>query len=208
MVSIGTVISLIAGGAIIAGSIAVLSNLDRIGGAFTRGVETNITNPFSLFLDNLFQTSTTTSQPTQQGPQQGPSSIAGETVTLTETPTNKTQVFIPGSTTVQPSGVVTSDTPPLLILSPEEKASATIIQKRNVSLSELALGQEGFYYFNVAGSEFDTQTFLSSESAKLLSTADPSTLFKTGGLENIKFLGSTPLQEAGFRLFGESQGYL
>lgn len=208
MVSVGTVISLIAGGAIIAGGIAVLSNLDRIGGAFTRGVETNITNPFSIFLDNLFKTSPTSTQPTQQGPQQGPSSVAGETIPLTESPINTTQVFIPGDTTVQPSGVVTSDTPPILILTPEEKESASFIQKANVSQSDLALGREGFYYFNVVGSEFDTQQFLSSESAIQLSMASIESLFNPGGLTNIKFLGKAPLQEAGFKLFGESQGYL
>jgi len=203
MVSVGTVLSLIAGGAAIAGGIALFSNLDRIGGAFTRGVEESITKPFADYLDNLFKSNATDTQ-------SGESSIAGETVPFTQpTPmTPASSVFIPGDTTVQPSGVVTSETPPLLILSPEEKESATFIQKANVSQSDLALGREGFYYFNVVGSEFDTQQFLSSETALQLSKASLESLFNPGGLTNIKFLGKSPIQEAGFKLFGESQGYL
>lgn len=197
MVSVGTVISLIAGGAVIAGGIAVFSNLDRIRDAFTRGIEESVTKPFSDYLDSLFKGNGATTQ-------SGQSSIAGQTVSSV----NQSTIFIPADTTILDSGVVKSSTPPLLTLSPEEKQSATTIQKRNVNLSELALGQEGFYYFNVAGSKFDTQQFLSGSEAAKLSTALQSTLFKTGGLENIKFLGKSPLQEAGFRLFGQSQGYL
>jgi len=203
MVSFGTVIALIAGGAAIAGGIAVFSNLDKIGGAFTRGVEESITRPFSNYLDNLFKGNGTSTQ----------SSIAGETVPLPGTPPPASTftpptVIIPPSTTVNPDGTVTSDTPPILVLDPKEKEEATFIQKANVSQSELALGQEGFYYFNVVGSEFDTQQFLSSETAIQLSKASLETLFNPGGLTNIKFLGKSALGPAGFQLFGESQGYL
>jgi len=197
MVSIGTVISLIAGGAVIAGGIAVFSNLDRIGGAFTRGVETNITKPFADLLDNLFKGNGTSTE-------SGPSSIAGETVPSV----NDSTIFIPADTTVLPSGKVTSSTPPILTLSPIERESATTIFRQNRSLSDLALGREGFYYFNVAGSKFDTQQFLSSSEALKLSSADPAILFNPKGLTDIKFLGKSLLQPAGFQLFGQSQNYL
>jgi len=200
MVSVGTVISLIAGGAIIAGGIAVFSNLDRIGGAFTRGVQTNITDPFSIFLDNLFKGNGGTSVSSEPAP----SILAGETVPSV----NDSTIFIPGDTTVQPSGIVTSETPPLLTLSPMEKESATFIQQANVSQSDLALGREGFYYFNVVGSKFDTQAFLSSSEALQLSKAPLDVLFNPAGLTNIKFLGKSMLGPAGFQLFGESQNYL
>jgi len=211
MVSVGTVISLIAGGAIIAGGIAVFSNLGGIGSAFTRGVEESISKPFRDYLDSLFQNGATSTESNQ-------SSIAGETVAFD----NTSSVFIPGDTQVNPDGTVSSSTPPLLSLSPQEKAIATTIQQQNVILSQQALdesiasrlsggftgGEEGFYYFNVVGSEFDTQQFLSAESAQKLKSADPNILFNPGGLTDIKFLGKTPLQEASFKLFGESQNYL
>jgi len=200
MVSIGTVLSLIAGGAVIAGGIAVFSNLGGIRDAFARGVEESVTKPFSDYLDSLFQGNGASTQ----------SSIAGETVPFTEpTPmTPASQVFIPGDTTVEPSGVVTSKTPPLLILSPEEKESATFIQQANVSQSDLALGREGFYYFNVVGSEFDTQSFLSSKEAIQLSKAPLDVLFNPAGLTDIRFLSKSLLGDTGFQLFGESKGYL
>jgi len=203
MVSIGTVLSLLAGGAAIAGAIAVLSNLDKIGGAFTRGVESNITNPFSDYLDNLFKTNGANTQ-------SGPSDIAGQTAPFTQpTPTTPgSEVIIPPSTTVNPDGTVTSDTPPILVLDPKEKESLTDIFRQNKNISELALGQEGFYYFNVAGSKYDTQQFLSSTAAKILGTSDRETLFSPGGLENIKFIGKSALGKSGFQLFGESQNYL
>jgi len=197
MVSVGTVISLIVGGAIIAGGVAVFSNLDKIGGAFTRTVEGSITKPFADYLDNIFKDNGTNTQG-------GESSIAGQTVPSV----NDSTIFIPDTTKVQPSGIVTSDTPPILTLSPEEKASATFIQKANVSQSDLSLGREGYYYFNVVGSEFDTQQFLTSAKAKFLSSVDPKVLFNPGGLTNINFIGQSALQEGGFNLFGSSKGYL
>jgi len=55
MVSVGTVISLLAVGAIAAVGYAVYRNLDKIGGAVSRGVETNLTNPFGNYFENLFR---------------------------------------------------------------------------------------------------------------------------------------------------------
>jgi len=203
MVSVGTVISLIAGGAIIAGGIAVFSNLDRIGGAFTRGVEESITKPFSDYLDNLFKTSTTNTQ----------SSIAGETVPFTDTST----VSIPADTTINPDGTVSSSTPPLLNLSPQEKAIATETQQQNVIDSQIALdkqiaereqqnqniNQTGYYFVNFEGSALDTQLFLRPEDAPVLES-----LKSAANFLNIQFLGKSKLGPAGFQLFGESKGYL
>jgi len=202
MVSVGTVLSLIVGGAVIAGGVAVFSNLGGIRDAFARGVEDTLTNPLSDYLDSLFKNGGGDSQ----------SVIAGETVPLPGTPSPNfppATVTIPPDTTVNPDGTVTSSTPPLLNLSQQEKDAAIFIQQANVSQSDLALGREGYYYFNVVGSEFDNQQFLSSKTAIQLSQVEDITkLFHPEGLRNIQFIGKSPLQQAGFTLFGESKGYL
>jgi len=54
MVSIGTIISFGVIGAIIAGSYAVYRNSDKIGGALSRGLQTNITTPLGSWADSLF----------------------------------------------------------------------------------------------------------------------------------------------------------
>lgn len=50
----GNIFSLAAIGAVIAGGIALYSNRDKIGGAFSRGIETNLTNPLGNYFDNLW----------------------------------------------------------------------------------------------------------------------------------------------------------
>jgi len=59
MVSIGTVITLgIVGGLAIVGY-ALYRNASSIGGAFSRGVTQNVTDPFGDYFENLFKDSTT-----------------------------------------------------------------------------------------------------------------------------------------------------
>jgi len=214
MVSIGTVLSLVVGGAVIAGGIAVFSNLDRIGGAFTRGVEESITRPFSDYLDDLFKGNGASTQSNQ-------SSIAGETIQQIGA-----TIGIPTDSTVNADGTVSSSTPPLLTLennrrqialdeleknrfkTEQENREFDRIQLHKGSGTGFTGGQEGFYYFNVVGSKYDNQQFLSREAAQKLLGADPNILFNEEGLTDIKFLGKSRLGDAGFRLFGESQGYL
>jgi len=200
MVSVGTILTVGIIGAIAAGGYAVYRNSGKLGSAVSRGVEETLVNPLGRWADSLWSSIANPFESSTSGP----SSIAGQTVDLY----GNTTVTIPSDTVVNPDKTVTSSTPPLLNLAPEEKDLALIAFKQNKSLSELALGQEGYYYFNVAGSIWDTQQFLSSEAALKLSTAEPNILFNQEGLQNIKYIGKAPLQEAGFKLFGSSQNYL
>jgi len=196
MVSIGSIFTLGIIGAVVVGGYALSRNADKVGSAFTRGVEETVVNPLGNWFDNLWKNigDVTSSDKSE---------IAGQTVAFTDTST----VTIPESTTVQPDGTVTSDTPPLLNLSDTEKESVSVIMERNRNLSELALGQEGYYYFNVVGSKYDTQQFVTSERAKQYSSYGAD-LFDDRGLQNIKYIGKSALSQAGFNLFGSSQDYL
>ena len=207
MVSLGTILTLGAVGAIIAGGYAVYRNADKIGGGISRGVEETLVTPLGKWADSLWSGIANSSQ----GPTSGPSSIAGQTVESYKDST----IFIPKDTFVNPDGTVTSSTPPLLNLSPEEKSSAIIALEEN-KLKTIAeneafdktFSKAGYYYFDVAGSKYDTQQYLSAQFATDLFKADPSKIFSPGGLENVTYIGQSALQEAGFKLFGKSKGYL
>jgi len=54
MVSIGTIFTLGAIGAVIAGGFALFANRDKLGGALSRGVEENLTNPLGDYFDSLW----------------------------------------------------------------------------------------------------------------------------------------------------------
>jgi len=201
MVGIGTFITLGAVAAIVAGGYAVYSNSGKIGGALSRGIEGSLVNPLGKWADSLWAS---IENPSEGPAGPGPSDLAGKTVPSV----NDSTITIPEDTYVNPNDTVTSKTPPILKLSPEEKSEATYIQHQNVNLSELALGKSGYYYFNVAGSKYDTQQFLSGAKAIQLSKISRENLFSKGGLENIKYIGKSALAQKGFTMFGQSQNYL
>jgi len=200
MVSLGTIFTLGIIGAVSVGVYALYRNADKIGGAVSRGVEETFVNPLGNWADNLwssienpFETSTSNA-----------SSLAGQTVASV----NDSTIFVPADTTVNPDGTVSSDTPPLLELSPEEKQYATDIQKENVDESQRVLDslKEGYYYFNFTGSKYDYQAKLTSEEANRYNTFAFSD--KTDLLENVAYLGQSKLGESGLKLFAQSKNYL
>jgi len=211
MVSIGTVLTLGIVAAIAAGGYAVYASREQLGAAAARGVQETLVSPLRNWADSLWSAIAGPAP----GPTSGPSSIAGESVPFAGTST----VTIPKDTTVQPSGIVTSQTPPLLNLTPYEKLQATTTQQQNVIESQKALDLQianrdpfsagaGYYYFDVKGSRYDTQQFLSAESVQKLKSADPNILFNPQGLRAITYIGPKQISPAGFQLFGESKNYL
>jgi len=74
MISIGTVLTLGIVAAVVAGGYAVYRNADKLGGALSRGVETNLSVPLGNYFDNLWSglnnnLQTTTGGPVQQAQQ-------------------------------------------------------------------------------------------------------------------------------------------
>ncbi len=66
--------------------------------------------------------------------------------------------------------------------------------------------QSGYYYFDFEGSKYDYQAKLTAEQAKLYSTEALSV--SDDAFKSIKYFGQSKLGDAGFQLFGKSQGYL
>jgi len=206
MVSLGTVIAVIGGGAILAGGYAVLSNLDKVGSALSRGVEGHITNPLGIALDNAFSNFATSGQsPTVPSP----SVIAGQTVPSV----NNSTITIPASTIVHPTGIVTSNTPPLLNLSPTEKVSASAAlaanrektKQQNAAFEKTLAPKAGYYYLNYTGSKYDSQILrTAAQAADLIKVAAA----PGDALLNVRYLGKSKLSTPGFNLFGKSQNYL
>jgi len=177
MVSIGTIFSLVVVGAIAAGGYALYRNADKVGGALSRGVETNLTNPLGNYFDNLFT---------------NPVSAVVDTVVDTIT-----QAKPQSKTTKSPDPKVT----PILI--PGQVPVATTIG-RTTTTRPSTVNPAGYYYFDVAGSKYDTQQLLSIKQAtdfKAAAVLDPALL-------NVRYLGKSKLSPAGFNLFGKTQGYL
>lgn len=209
MVSVGTILTLGIVGAISIGAYAVYRNADKLGGALSRGVEASVTNPLGQWADNLWSS---IAQPSQNPSVPTSSSLAGQTVASVKGST----ITIPKDTTVHPSGIVTSSTPPLLNLSPSEKTSASAAlaanrlktMQQNQAFAKSTEPKAGYYYFNVVGSKYDTQQYVSADFAKQLFSADPSKIFNPKGLTDITYIGKSALQQAGFTLFGKSKGYL
>ena len=186
MVSIGTIISLGLVAAVAAGGYALYRNADKVGGALSRGVETSISNPLGNYLDNLFKVPGATAQ------------VAGTPATSTPAPALD---YVPGtnnpadSRTWNPGYVPPADQDFL----PPAKTTVTSKSSRPTLQS-----QAGYYYFDVKGSQYDTQQLLTSQQATQLKAAavlDPALLA-------VRYIGQSKLNQAGFNLFGKSQGYL
>jgi len=206
MVSIGTVFSLAAIGAIIAGGYVVYRNFDKIGGAFTGVVEKNLSNPFGDWLDSL----------------SGGLSVASAPSTPPNTPfvdynpnTNDPQ----DSRTWEPG----YSPPPEKDFLPPTQAPTPYYPPTQVSpipaptpapvgnIPDSTIGgykdsfKSGYYYINYEGAKYDTQWKLTGAKAWEVSRAAEA---KGDALLGIQYIGQSKLGEAGFQLFGESQNYL
>jgi len=215
MVSIGTVITLGIIGAASIGAYALYRNADKAGGALSRGVEENISVPLGNWFDNLWQSV----NPLSPGPGQD-SPINPVTIFDPLPPAYGDLDYVPPPS-ITPTPDYPSLVPPGTTPTPGPGPTTTLVPTPGAPtlvppgastpgelLDIVNKFKEGYYYFNVVGSEWDTQQFVSESFAKQLNEADPSKLFHPGGLTDITYIGKTALGEAGFKLFGESKGYL
>ena len=197
MVSLGTILSLGIIGAVAVGGYALYRNADKVGGALSRGIETNITYPIGNYFDNLWQgvkvpTVSPPPAPTTQAPQYIP-------------------VSQPGAGQPNPANAPTHSSPTDKILSQGGTPTPSpqeILTDPNVNLEKFQPPQpsEGWYYINYKGSKYDTQWYLTKEqAAKTMQTAQAS---PTDYFENIKFLGSAKLSDRSFHLIGQANQYL
>jgi len=205
MVSLGTFLTLGIIAALAAGGYAVYANAGKIGGALSRGVETQLTDPLGNYLDTLWQNVTTSSitavsegvQTAYQQTSQGfvdawNSAIAGVQGAITNP-------IYPWQTTQQSPTPDPIDIQPLPTVDPVPIVQPTFTQQPGSF-------QEGYYYFNFLGSKYDYQTKLSAEQAGIYSAEALKS--PTDYFENIKYLGQSKLGEAGLKLFASSQNYL
>jgi len=211
MVSIGTIISLGIVGAAIVGGYAVYRNFDKIGGALSRGVETNITNPVGNYFDSLWQTAQSSLGIAQGQKGQGvnPSTIFDPLPSAYGAP------GAPPLTQPQPTPVPqynnpyippSYQNPPASNLpNPLAPIPKVIEPTKGTSIDDPSKFLSGYYYVNYSGAKYDTQWKLDASKASDVARAAsaPGDAFL-----GIKYIGQTKLGEAGFELFGRSQNYL
>lgn len=189
MVSIGSIFTLAIVGAVAVGGYALYRNADKLGGALSKGVEASVVNPLGNYLDNLFKIPGAAAQVTGATATPAPAP-ALDYVPGTNNPADDrtwnpgyvppaNQDFLPPAITSKPP--TPKPTPP-----PPNQPKA------------------GYYYFNVAGSQYDTQQLLTSKQA----TAYKAAALQDPALLNVTFIGKDKLGKTGFKLFGESQNYL
>jgi len=196
MGALGIILTVGIVGAVAAAGYAVYRNADKIGGAFSRGVETQLTVPLGNYLNNLwsdFTTSTANSitqavvpwypwQPSQPAP------------TPTPTPTAPVPApYVPLPTPTAPTPTAPTPTPTPTPTAPYQPPQPTSFKT-------------GYYYINFAGAKYDYQVKLSSAGAKELSAEAFSNPYDS--FQNIKYLGQSQLGKAGLELFAKSQNYL
>lgn len=221
MVGAGTFLSIgIIAAAGVAGY-AIYTNLDKIGGALTRGISQSITDPFSSYLDSLFKIS-------GAGAASGPAPGTPLPTLEPNAPVQKEGPLIgfEGS----PAGPKLPDDKNLI------QTQIDIWYKKNFGTGPLANGNGtkfpdeehrganpaaptneplfapspgGFYYADYRTDPSvphvkDLQWKLTEGMAdKLRKTIVPG-----GFLKGIHYLGKSELTEPGFKLFGKSQNYL
>lgn len=188
MVSVGTFISLGIIAAVAAGGYAVYRNADKLGGALSRGVETNISNPLGVWFDSLWNGS----QIVSNGSPINPITI------VNPLPPAYGQVPTPQP----PATIPPVPVPP--VNDPGLPPSYTNPPPTNIPKPKIY--KPGYYYFNFTGSKYDYQTKLTAAQAKLFSTE--ASRLSTDAFENIKFLGLSKLGPSGLKLFAQSQNYL
>jgi len=192
MVSLGTVLTVGIVAAIAAGGYAVYRNADKIGGAFSRGVEQNLTNPLGVWADSLWSGITKPTEGTNLSP-----STPRPTTTTTLTKEGLTEVPL-----LTPTGKTQEQ---VLQESPQLIPTQTTLT-RTPDYRPSTVYREGYYYFNFAGAKYDYVAKLTSSLAKEFSQEALSNPYDS--FENIKYIGQSNLQPAGLKLFAESQNYL
>jgi len=208
MVSLGTFLTLGIIAAIAAGGYAVYANAGKIGGALSRGVETQLTDPLGNYLDTLWSNVTTSSisavsEGVQTSLQQTQQSLVDAWNNLINSGQDAIGLAVnpiyPWMTTQQSPTPDPIDIQPLPTVDPIPIVQPTFTEQSGSF-------QEGYYYFNFLGSKWDYQTKLTAEQAGIFSKEalqDPTDYF-----QNIKYLGQSKLGEAGLKLFASSQNYL
>jgi len=187
MVSFGTILGVIFAGAVAVGGYALYSNRDKLGGAVSRGVETNITNPLGNYFDSLWK---------------GIDAV-GSTAKAIDTTIKKTTTSI---RTQPPPLTPTDKTQQQVITSQPSLIPVKTTTTRTPAYRPSTVYKPGYYYFNFAGSKYDYQQQLTATQAKTYSQEalrDSEDIF-----QNIKFLGTSKLGPAGLNLFAKSQNYL
>jgi len=213
VVSLGTVFTLAAIGAIAAGGYALYRNAGAITSALSRGVEGYLTNPLGSYFENLFQNlpippvvgSTNGTVPPPPGPgeegtgiwqgtegsDQGPKLPADKNLAQVAFDIWWLEHFGPGPSTTTPPAT----TPPVQDLTPPGPIPQSTAPQYDA----------GYYYVNYEGSQYDTQWYLTAgqaqEAAK--TAAAPGDAFL-----GIKYVGQSALSKLGFETFGKSQNYL
>jgi len=202
MVSVGTILSVGFAAAIIAGGYALYRNADKIGGALSRGVETNLTQPLGNYFDNLWGNVTTSSinavqtavNQTYQQAQGGFVDAWNKAVAGAGT-LNPIYPWLTQQPQQQQPPIEVTPLPPVPTLPPPLPP-----------VGPIAGPKAGFYYVDYTGSKYDTQWELTSKQA--------AQAFETAGADltdaflGLQYLGKSKLGPAGFQLFGKSKGYL
>jgi len=194
MVGLGTIFGVLIAGTVAVGSYALYVNRDKLGGALSRGVEKNISNPLGAWFDNAWSgvtnptkgtgLSKTTPQPTT-------------TTTLTKSGFTQTPLLTPQGLTQQQ---VLQKAPNLI---PVQTTLA-----RTPAYRPSTAYKAGYYYFDVKGRQYDTQQYKTAAQIKQIRSIDPKLLYNPEGLRAITYIGKSKLGAAGFELFGKSQNYL
>jgi len=195
-------------GAIAAAGYAVYRNVGNIGGALSRGVETQLTVPFGNYLDTLWRDVTTSSiNAVSQGVQTSFQQTQQSFIDAWNAAINSITGSIP--TTTNP--VYPWDTSPSLYAPPPTPTPTAPVPTPTAPLPTPTAPlptsfKEGYYYFNFAGSQYDYQAKLTPSLAKEFATEAFSNPYDS--FENIKYLGQSKLGPAGLKLFAQSQNYL
>lgn len=187
MVSVGTIISLAIVGAVAAGGYALYRNADKAGGAFTRGVEKNISAPVGRYLDNLWKDTTSDIVDTATD------TIAQKVIEPLKNIPNPTTLFtnpLPFAYGDSPKPIQTLP-PPTLNTRPTPGAPKLIAPTASLP---------GWYYQNFArGGRDDRQINLKSGTADKL---------RSRGYDLTFLTSSQKLSPNAFTLFGKSKDYL
>ena len=191
MVSIGTIFSLAIAGAVAVGGYALYRNYNKVGGAFARGVEKNVSVPFGHYLDNLWKDTAT--------------DIVGAAKDTVEKKIIEPIKNIPNplAAIIDPLPVAYADPQSQKVSKPKLppptlRAVATPGAPKLIRPTE---SLAGWYYRNFPpGGREDTQVWLKSGTADKLRSWGHDLTFLTTSKKK--------LSKEGFTSFGKSKGYL
>jgi len=211
MVSIGTIFSVLVVGAAIAGGYALYRNADKLGGALSRGVEQNITNPLGSYFDNLWNSfagapgtatqgvnPTTVFDPLPPAYGAPPAPAPGDLDYKAPTIPPFNNPYTPPSYTNPPA----SNLPNPQYPTPTPPPTAPTTPKSNYTSEWFT---PGYYYVDYEGSKYDTQWKLTAYQAKNIAKAASA---PGDAFFGIQYIGKSKLTEQAFGVFGKSKNYL